>query len=438
MRVRKLIGPGLFVAALAILALCRPAPAFAVSTITISPGGAGVFLLQGSTIDGASAFDISVAYDTATLANPRVTEGPLISGAMSAINPNVPGIVRIVLVRVAPVKGSGVIATVTFDRVGASAGRISSMSVKLANAAGAPLPSQVLITNPADASVNAETASQDHGTPSVAAAAAPSTAAGTPAAPSTSTAPPATTPATTLATTPALIIAVPATGTGVNTGVKVQEGQAPLPAPVNEPMKEPVIASREPDRSQGEAGEASAAAATGSLKIYTQKSILERFKEYRGQRTPEAFVALFNQDSLIGCRQEPPIVLSDGKSTVSVSFISTPGNMAASDVAVLGARLLSLKRDPDNTNTWVAELLPEKGTVEASITVSLGEMKMIYPLTVAPRINAAASQGTGAKGKDLSGKATVGQNREGEWDYRKDYILTANYLAGLTQEQSPQ
>lgn len=430
MKMRALISSGLFVAVMLVLALCLPGPAFAVSTVTISPAGDGAFLLQGVGIEDAAAFEITVVYDATTLSNPRVTGGPLVAGAMTAINPNVPGTVRIVIIRLSPVKGSGVIATMTFDRTGPSPGRINALSARLATITGAPILAQVQVTNPPDSSMSTSTASQDQGTP----AASPTTA-GIPGTPST----PSTVPPTIIiAGPPARTDEIKSTPDAPRT--REQDVQAPMPDTTNLPGKEPVTVARKTDSTVVDAKDASALATTMTRTIYTQKSILKRFQEYRGQRTAEAFISLFDQESMIGCRQEPPIALSDGRTVVRVSFISTPGNMTSSDVAVMGARLLSLRRDPDNTNTWIAELLPEKGTCEASLTVSLGELKMIYPLTVAPKVDAAPSQSGNMAGAERDGSlnrrgtsrpATADLNRDGQWDYRDDYILTANYLAGL-------
>jgi hypothetical protein len=432
MKIRTLISSGIFIAVVVILALCLPLPAFAVSTVTISPAGEGVFLLQGIGIEKASAFEITVVYDAATLANPRVTEGPLIAGAMTTVNPNVPGTVRMVIIRISPVKGSGIIATMTFDRTGPSPGRINALSARLADSSGAPLLARVQVTNPTDSST--ETASQNQGTPP-----------GTTEAPTTGGTPAPSAPST----VPTLIIAGPPARTDETKGspdatrTKEQDVQAPMPDTANSGGKEPVTPAAKTDNAVVPSKDPSALATAMTRTIYTQKSILKRFQEYHGQRTAEALISLFDQESMIGCRQDPPIALSDGKSVVRVAFISKPGDMTSSDVAVMGARLLSLKRDPDNTNIWIVELLPEKDGWEASITVSMGDLKMIYPLTIAPKINVTPSQpgkmtradvDSYLKKRGASQSSTAGPNRDGQRDYRDDYTLTANYLAGIRKE----
>jgi len=172
--------------------------------------------------------------------------------------------------------------------------------------------------------------------------------------------------------------------------------------------------------------------AASAKAVYQQTSILERFRAYRGERTPAALVALFNNDSMIGARQEPPVALSDGRSTVRFVFVSSPGTRTSSDIAIMGAKLLSLKRDPDNTNTWIVDLIPDRGAYQASVAVPLGEMKMIFPITIAPKIDIRAGHGGTVtmadferylkeRGRDL--------NKDGKLDNTDDFIFTANYLS---------
>src|SRR5512144_3442014 len=101
----------------------------AAATLVISPAGDGVFVIQGTGIENAGAMDFTVLYDTSSLANPRVVQGGLISGALMVVNDKTPGAVRLGIIRTTPIQGSGVIATMTFDRTGTSAGKIASLAV---------------------------------------------------------------------------------------------------------------------------------------------------------------------------------------------------------------------------------------------------------------------------------------------------------------------
>jgi hypothetical protein len=140
MKSRASIFIGFFFIVMLVIGLCWPLRALAVSTLSISPAGEGIFLLQGVEIEDAAALEIIISYDQASLTKPRVVAGPLITGAMTATNPNIPGIVRLAILRLTPVKGSGVIATLIFDRKGSAPGKILSLRARLMNIQGTTLP----------------------------------------------------------------------------------------------------------------------------------------------------------------------------------------------------------------------------------------------------------------------------------------------------------
>jgi len=422
MMIRALISTSILATVMSILALCLPVPVFAVSTITATSGGNGVFLLQGIGVENAAALEIIVSYDTAALANPRVVAGPLIAGTMPVFNPDVPGTIRIVMVSLTPVRGSGVIATMTFDRRGSSPGRITALAARLADLTGSPIPSVASIAAPP--------------------AAAPLSAASSPAPDS----PPGPTTSASAASTGASVapIAVPSPVLVVpgspSAGVP-ERPAAPRSAEQDaRPSVPPEAGPAQQDRlamvRTGDAAQKGKDATTGSAaadkSVYRQTSILERFRTYRGERTPAAFIGLFHDENLIGCRQEPPVALSDGKSVVRFVFVSASGARTSSDIAVMGAKLLSLKRDPDNTNTWIVDLLPDRGAYQANVAVPLGELKMIYPLTVAPKIDIRPVRGKTVTMADFDRYLKEREkdlNKDGKLDDLDDFIFTANYLS---------
>jgi len=397
-----------------ILAIAYALPAFAVSTLTLTPSGEGVFLLQGVGIEDAGAFDITIYYDAATLANPRVDQGSLISGAMLAVNPNTPGMLRMAIIRTTPIRGSGIIAKITFDRKGSAPGKINTLNAHLVNIDGKPLPAVVQVTNPTDASSDASSASQDTASSP---AATPSSGSGVPV---SRTNPP-----------PAIIIAGQPDTIGEKVSSDEKAAQSADPNAIREPVKEPVVIAGKADRPPD------AIANVPEKKVYKQKSILDRFREYKGERTAKALILLFEQDGMIGFRQEPPVALSTGKDRVKAVFITTAGSKSSSDMAVMGARLISLKSDPEYTNTWIAELEPVKGEYSASISVPQDRVIMVYPLTIAPKIDVDMDRSgkvteeyftlflQGPAGKNLKG---FDVNGDGKRDYIDDYIFTANYI----------
>ncbi len=420
-----------FFAAACILAICLPLTAFAMSTVTISSDGTGVFLLQGMGIEDAAALEINILYDANTLANPRVVEGPLISGAMTAINQSLPGMVRMVIIRLSPIKGSGVIATLSFDRKGSSPGIITSMNVRLADIKGSPLSAAAQVSNSPDAANNAAASSQDQ---NMATGTTTSVLTGMPG----TTSNPYSIPST-------IVVVGQPSGTDASNKTadttltrELDNGQPSAPDSAGSVVHEPAARVQKTDPAA--AADDSKIPKVVKKTIYTQKSVLDRFKEYQGERTIASLVSLFENESMIGCRQEPPVSISDGKSITRVVFVSTPGADPASDIAVMGARLIALKRDADNTNTWIAELVPEKGTFRASLAVSQGGLKMIFPLTVAPEIKVDHIRSRSWTDADFAyylKKQRADLNSDGKRDYIDDYVFTANYLYAVGKTQGP-
>jgi hypothetical protein len=396
------------------LSLSYAHSAFAVSALTVSSSGNGGFVLRGTGMDSVAALDITIAYDTTVLANPRVVQGGLISGALMAVNPNVPGTVRMGVVTTSPIQGDGVIATLNFDLAGNSPGRIISIKASLSNSNGNQLPVQAQILNPSDESVSTSATPLNAGTQS--------------------------------GTTVSSGGATPDVGRQivVGGGVMPSDNSAAIAkketSSASETMPEPVretpAVSQEPV-SYAAGTEQSAQPVDQSKTIYAQKKVLELFRDYKGERSVKAFTALFNQTPPSGFRQDPPIVLSNGKATVKISFIATPSGNKPPFVRVEDATLLSLKSDPSSTNTWIAELRPVKKTVSAALFVSYEKVMIEFPIIVAP---------VAVVDLDKSGKVTEADfklflrdrgsekkpkfdlNGDGKRDFVDDYIFTANYL----------
>ncbi|QVW36836.1 hypothetical protein KIP69_08395 [Geobacter sulfurreducens] len=182
------------------------------------------------------------------------------------------------------------------------------------------------------------------------------------------------------------------------------------------------------------------------------RSILSRFQAEAGERTPSALMALFSEPVAQGISQTPPIGLSDGESIVTLTLKATGDDGATPLFILKGARLLALTREPGGF--WAVKTLPDRGVSEAVLTVLSGEDSVVYPLTVAPRINIKPKEGEPLTEADFT--AFIAQrggeqgqagdlNGDGKRDYLDDYIFTANYLAATstplsgarTKEPSP-
>ncbi len=391
-------------------------PSFAASKLTISAAGNGVFILQGAGMEGTAALDITLNYDASTLANPKVEQGSLIYGAMMAANPNIPGIVRVAVIRTTPITGNGPILTFAFDRKGGSPGKITGLNIRLSDISGKPLQASVQVMNPAETAA----ASDDASTQQKISAKDTSPPAEQPIIPSTS------------------IIAGPVEKPE-DTPLPKQEEPAAVPLEQGEPAKEPAVAKAEQPMQTGGA-EQPEKSAKGKT-IYTQKSILELFRDFKEAKSPKALLALFDREPMIGFRQEPAVAMSDGKSAVRVTFISMTKAGSKPEVSLKGASLTALKKDDNNTNTWIAEAKPEKGIAAASLVVPQQNLTMEFPLLVAPKADPDMDRSgkvtdedfalflKGPKGKKLKG---FDLNADGAVNYIDEYIFAANYLTALS------
>jgi hypothetical protein len=385
------------------LALGQTQTALASSMLSIAPSGDGSYVVQGIGVESAAAMDITVSYDPATLTSPQFTQGDMISGAMVAVNDTIPGTVRIGIVRTTPVKGTGVIATLTFTRKGDGTGKILALKTSMSSINGKSLSVISQISQQSDTTADVTNTSAIKGELAATSFA--------------SVAPVGAEQSAKLAGGPsgksedkAVLSAEQSSGTGT----------AMEPASVLQST-----------RVSAHASGITAASEHSGNKIQQFDSVLKRFKKFKGERTAKAIIGLFAQDEMTGYHQEPAVALSDGKTPIRATFISSSGDIKAADVAVMGARIISVKKDPDYTNTWIAELVPEKNAYEASFAVSDGTLKRIYPLTIAPKIDMKMNKSGTLTEKDLGTYMSNQQqdvNKDGKKNYLDDYIFTANYL----------
>ena len=364
---------------------------FAATTLSLSPAGDGSYVMQGVGVENTAAMDIVLTYDASTLETPKVTQGALISGALMAVNDTTPGTVRLGIIRVTPVSGSGIIATLAFIRKGGAVGRILSLQAVLSTGDGKQLPVVVQVTNTPLADVAALE--------------------GTPQQPATP-------------------------GTGVLLSAPSASVRSALPGAATALQEKPAIeeAKGVPDASPPLSIGAGAAPkgmtlSSASVESRSPVSVLERFRLYRGERSVNELVALFVQAEPTVFQQDPPVALSDGVSTVTISFVTGSAEGPAPDIALQGGRLVSLKRDRDRPTVWMFVVKPYRGEVAASLVVPGKGSLQEYPLTIAPPITDGQVRVSEkdfeaylrGKGADLNG--------DGKRDYVDDYIYAVNYLA---------
>ncbi|MBU5614847.1 cohesin domain-containing protein [Geomonas azotofigens] len=422
-----------------LLLILTATPAFALPTLTISsPGSDGVFVLRGDQMDGVAGLDISIGYDSATLGNPRVTMGKLVQGMMSAANPGNP--VRIAVVGTRALTGSGIVASIAFDRTGSSPGVVTLVTGTLIDASGKKVAmAQPTIVNPtavvtADGSgTGTEQAGQEAKSDTVPGGATPVVprpvmVGGTVTMPGQETATvQEVTPvqeSATSAESPSPRLTAPAVKKRLRTKKAQLEGEEPPldreenpPPPEQEAPPAPESGKPRPQVTQPVA----------------LTSVLDRFKAFQGERTPANLVALFRQDAPVSYSQLPPVAIADGKSTVTLVIGMATGDVTPS-FTFSGCTYVSHRRTEAG---WEIQARPKRDVVQAAVTMLYNGLRQEFPLTVAPKVALVPGKSRPVKESDferfLKERGTPTRprydlNKDGRRDYVDDYIYAANYL----------
>jgi len=396
-----------------VLTLSLYSLALAAPALTISPTSDSVFVVQGTDFQGVSALDITVAYDTSTLANPRVSQGNLLTGMSFMPNPGIPGAVKMAAIKIPGISGSGPVATISFDLKGTSPGKILALSGKVLDADGKDLQPRFQVINPTQspATESAKTDSKEPSTDSsdTADAAAPTDSSEK----------------------------VTTGRTAVMPGTVMQSAEAaPSDGKSAEEMDAALSLKEDKEMTAAHSRETSPAVE----KRYTVlKGLIDQFRDFQGEKTPKALIALAKTDMGPASSQDPPISLSDGETRVKVTLKVDASDKAAPNFALEGASLVNMVKKGENT--WLIEALPNKGVYQASLTVIDVQTITEYPLIVAPPVAVKITKSNAALSeKDftlfLKERGTEKTPRydldgDGKRTYIDDYIYTLNYIVGL-------
>ena len=388
--------------------------AFASTTATLVQTGNGKFVVQGTGLDKVGGMDFVINYDATTMANPRVTQGNLNSGMLMVTTTSQPGTMRIALVDTFPNgrSGSGSLAEITFDTLNNSPGKVNNFNPVLLDVNGASISlvdSGTIIAQTNDGQTTGGQGTGGQGTGGQ----------------------------TTGGQAPISGLANVIGGTPVTPSSSGQDTEKPGgESPVSQQAETPKsTASPGAVQAPGDSQPVVVASLPPSgTKFTMHKSVLERFREFQGEKTPKALMALFSAGSMPGIRQEPAIALSDGKTIVKVHINLPEAGNRTPNFELTGAKLTSLKIEGGE---WVLAALPDTGVYRASVSVMYGDSLMEIPLTVAPRVAiAGAGNGTVDEGmfrRFLTNKSggkspLLDLNGDGVRNYIDDYIFTANYL----------
>jgi hypothetical protein len=395
----------------AALLLAVPAGFGRASTVTLTPLGGGVYVLEGQKFQDVSGLDIVLSYDPAVLRGPHVGQGNLISGALMMSNTDNTGIIRIAAVRQGPVQGSGTIARITFDADAGQGGNgaISGLNVSAISSAG----------NKNKLSTFIGTSSQDQGASSQ------------------------TMPSTAVATPPTAVVFVPAVSLVSLPGQKDKEERTNTPPQEAADTTGQVPgARREPAAIEGGGERQQSAGSTAHEQqrtVLSQKSVLDLFRDFPGPWNVQTTIKLFQQDEMLGYRQLPQVAFSDGATTATLTVVVAAGVKDGPEVTMENGTVLSVVKDRGSTNAWILKVRPKKDAVEASIRVDDGVTVRLIPLTVSPRIIVDLDRSGTVNEKDFllyfQGKKKEGGNA-GRRNYRVDYIFAANYLVAARQTEA--
>jgi hypothetical protein len=172
---------------------------------------------------------------------------------------------------------------------------------------------------------------------------------------------------------------------------------------------------------------------------FAYPSLLDRFRDFKGERSLKSLTALFDQKQK-GFSQEPALFLADGKATVTAIITVPPTASEAPNFALnKDAQMVSFQRGSESDSTWIVEVKPKKGAYNVVLSYFLDDVLTEIPLIVAPRIESYRSKSfsklTEADAIQFLEAAVPGKdnlandlNSDKLVNYIDDYIFLSNYL----------
>lgn len=169
-------------------------------------------------------------------------------------------------------------------------------------------------------------------------------------------------------------------------------------------------------------------------KSVAYKGVPALFKEFKGERSAKAFIALFAEAAFPDYKQEPPIVIADGVNPVKLTLKLKPTGSDVPKFILNGANVKQLRAEGEDY-TWIVEAIPKKGVTDAKLSVLDGSVIMEFPLVVAPVAGTALTGAAKTTEADftqyLASPAKYDFNKDGKTDFLDDFIYTANYIVTM-------
>ena len=380
-----------------LMLLCA-VPAFAAS-VSITPLDGKTFSVYGSNMDGVAGIQLDISYAT-TLVSPTVTSGDLVAGAMFYPNPNIPGLIKIAIIRTTTFSGSGQIAKISFASGSGSATLLPTYSLIGSDSKPFTAPSNNIASPDTNVTVGQTT-------------------------------PPPT--STSLTTTASATQSIPGTIV-LPTDLQQRTETAPVPPPTTSSAvagEAQVIKASEQNPATGKAADEAKTEETTQYIVYN--GIAERFKQYTGSKKLSDIMLLFDKKVTQSINQDPAIMINDGKSKATLT-VDIPARITSSpNFAVHGGSLVSFKQEKQIKGRWIVEIQPEAGPGNVTLTILAGSEQFEYPLTIIPPVKTKLTFDEKGWNSFIKETGTAQAplhdlNSDGVRDYTDEFIFVANYL----------
>lgn len=423
--------------------------AFASPQVWVTKSGNNVWTVYGQGLENIGGVFLNISYEN--LVGPVVTKGSVVSGALATSNVMTPGIIRFAAVNPNPFsKSAGDIATITF---GGGNGKVTGISSELATAndnnptkvgVNAEIRENGSIPQTPDTSVpagsNTDTASTGNNINNNESSNTNSSGNNN----STNTSSTSLSNVTSSTGQSAWLggVSMPTAESSTDSSTS-QSGQA---ASSGDSYKGEQPAAVEVESSQSEPESRPVEnKKSKKAKFVTSKSVLESFKEYKGERLPKEMLGLFASEP-VGYKQIPAVFLADGKAVVKITIpVDTDASAAPNFAMSKEAKMASFPKIEGDV--WVVQLRPNSGVYQATLSYFLDDVTADISVTVAPEIESYGGKlfskmsvsdaaqflkntnpGKPDLSRDLNGDNTV--------DYIDDYIFMANYLVKADQTKT--
>ncbi|KAF0219903.1 MAG: hypothetical protein FD174_1627 [Geobacteraceae bacterium] len=329
--------------ALLLLALVWPTDAGAAATITVKPNGSDGFYLSAGGLNDISAGEIRIEYVSDEPAAPSVAAVGFGAKTSFQAVTNTPGNIVIRFTAAKPLRGNGYLANVRMTGQGGGFWQVTSLFAVLKNDKGVEEMVGTSIVNPPANEKNKGSAD---------------------------------------------------TGADRQRQVRPAPGQVAPDSGATPRKSAAPVASSSPSSSSSPSPPRS-----GPVSFRRLEGVLDRFRAHAGERTRDALGRLFAPVGGREFRQEPEVVLADGVAEVRVAIRPAGEGEEVDSFIIRGAHCSSLLRG--DAGEWLLALVPERGTLTASVTAKTGQAMVEYPLTVAPPLSLFRAGEEGGKGSYL-------------------------------------